>query len=132
MKLFLFIIIIYILFIYTLEKSPVRSHNSTLLLIYYTDIPAFKSVIQKWIFRTKYKYYMKPPFREKITAMIIDNNSTLTHFIFQFINYLQKKQRQASLSEIAESQNTELGGVVDTLEGCAAIQWDLDRLESWV
>lgn len=33
---------------------------------------------------------MKPPFREKITAVIIDNNSTLTHFIFQFINYLQK------------------------------------------
>ena len=29
------------------------------------------------------------------------------------------------------SNSTKLGGVADTHEGCAAIQQDLDRLESW-
>jgi len=30
------------------------------------------------------------------------------------------------------SDDTKLGGVADTLEGCGTIQQDLDRLESWV
>ena len=36
---------------------------------------------------------------------------------------------ESTLSEFAE--DTELGGVADTLEGFLTVQQDLDRLESW-
>ena len=39
------------------------------------------------------------------------------------------KRIESTLSKFVD--DTKLGGVADTLEGCAAIQQDLDRQECW-
>jgi hypothetical protein len=48
-----------------------------------------QSVLQDSIIRPRNKHYVKPSLREEVTAMIVDNLASLSHFVLHLIYKLK-------------------------------------------
>lgn len=53
-------------------------------------LPAFQPLIQQGIVCSQDKHDVEPSLWEKVTAVIVYNDTAVTHFILQLINHLEE------------------------------------------